>query len=194
VVDVLEKAIECGVHEALQLPFRREFDLEIPTPLTGVLQETLRTVGLERGLPTQPGFEVCLVLRRRKPPARMLPNEEEVLIPRPTVSWIRRGMIPQETQLPGHEGAHFSGNLLQAVGNIAEVRQRLQQQRHAAAVGLATAGQDQLQVGWREQEVLNQFLVAVGQLELGVGAAHGGSPRLRWVAVTISRNGENRHL
>ena len=98
-------------------------------------------------------------------------------------------MIPQEPQLPGHEGAHFSGNLIQAVGDVAEVRQGLQQQRHAAAVGLATAGQDQLQVGWRQQKVLNQLLVAVGRLELGVGAAHGGSPRLGWVAMTISRIG-----
>jgi hypothetical protein len=89
-------------------------------------------------------------------------------------------MIPEQAELPGSKGAYFSGNLPQAIGNIAEVCQRLQQQHHAAAVGLATADQDQLQVGWRQQEVLHQLVMTVGRLEVGVSAAQGDSPRLGW--------------
>jgi hypothetical protein len=94
--------------------------------------------------------------------------------------------------LPGHKGANLVGNSLQAIGEVAQVRQCLQQQRHAAVLDLATAGQDPLEVGWRQQEVLNLLVMAVGPLKVGVGTAHGGSPRTVLVDVTLSPNGQNR--
>ena len=49
--------------------------------------------------------------------------------------------------------------------------------RHPAAVGFSPAAQAELEVGWRQQEVLNEFLVDVGRAEVRVGS-HGGAPRM----------------
>ena len=42
VVDVLEKSTQRTVNDPLQFPFGRQFDPQLPEPLTGTVQERLR--------------------------------------------------------------------------------------------------------------------------------------------------------
>ena len=111
-------------------------------------------------------------------PARVLPDLKQVLASRAIVPPIRLGDIPQQPQLPGDERADVMGNIVEAVRYVAQVRQGLQQQRHATTIGLSTAGQDELQIGRRQEEVLDQFLVGIRRFEVGIGTAHERPPSL----------------
>ena len=176
-VDVVEEPAQGRVHDALQFPFGGQFHAQVPEPLTGMVKEALFLLDLQRGLLAQPAFEIVLVLSGGEAPTRMPPDLEEMQLPRPAVPSVLLGEVPEQAQLPCDERANLAGNAVQTVRDVAEVSQRLQQQRHATAVGFSAAGQyHQLQVGWRQQEVLDQFLVRISGLELGIGSAHGDLP------------------
>jgi len=62
---------------------------------------------------------------------------------------------PTTGNLAGNELAHLGRDLIEAAGQVPEVRERLEQERHAAAVGVTAAFQHQFQFAGRQQEMFD---------------------------------------
>jgi len=75
--------------------------------------------------------------------------------------------------------------LIEALGYVPEMRERLEEQRHAAAVRIAAAFQDPLQLAGCQQEMFNQLFARVRRLERWIVLAQASPPR-------ISDNWQNR--
>jgi hypothetical protein len=69
------------------------------------------------------------------------------------------------------------GMVLRRMGRVKDAQSRpavlSKHSRHTATIGVSAAGQHRLQVGGVQQEMLNQLLVRVTGLEVGIGSAHG---------------------
>jgi hypothetical protein len=60
---------------------------------------------------------------------------------------------------PATNSRYLWRDLIEVAGQVPEVRERLEQERHAAAVHIATTFQHQFQFAGRQQEMFDQILV-----------------------------------
>jgi hypothetical protein len=81
-------------------------------------------------------------------------------------------VVPQELELMGDEGADHLRHLGGLRGEIAQILDRLQEHGPAMAIDIATAGVHQHTFRWRQQKLLGQFFVGIGDLEARIIALH----------------------
>ena len=121
VIQRVEKAMKGCLDHPLEFTFGGELNPQCAQMAIGIFFEVGFGGGVGRRLRLQPGFQRLFILGSREAPPGMLPNEGEMPIACAALPGIVRGMIPQQVQLMGNEGADGGGHVLEILWEIAQV-------------------------------------------------------------------------
>jgi hypothetical protein len=148
-IELLKKAVESGPDQTLEFAFGRQFNAELPA--TGIRAFAQIVLGRGRGcsMPAQPGLEGLLVLPSGEAEARVLSNEQQMAVVCRTLPRIIWRVVPQQLELMRDEGPDGRRHLGEGAGEIAQILDRFEQDRHPMAIHRPITGVNQGAFGWR---------------------------------------------
>jgi hypothetical protein len=172
VIDILQEAPESGLDQPLPRLRRGEFQAQ--SAQAGIRAGAQGVFGrsVQSPLGPEPYCQRLLILAGGQAAAQVLPDHGHVHIPRAGMARIGGRMVPQQVELVRDKGADDFRDAGKGVGEIAQIRDRLQQHGYPMAIDIAATGLHQRTFRWRQQKMLGEFLIAIGHLENRIITLH----------------------